>query len=96
MQSLKYFINQKDKIDRIPEILDYITEVDTLSPLLVLNILAKNGEIPFEFVAEYFYNKLEDKAETINRNKEIMMENMVSIKKAKDEYKELKTKAKVF
>jgi hypothetical protein len=46
----------------------------------VLNILSQNGNIPFDKVSEYFQNKLEDKADTIKNNKEIMTLNMKRIK----------------
>ncbi len=54
VQALKYFISHPNKVDRIPDILEKITDVDTLSPLLVLNILSQNGNIPFEKVSKYF------------------------------------------
>jgi len=73
-----------------------IQKVDQLSPLLVLNILSANNNIPFNYVKKYFLNKLDNDAQNIIDNKKTMQENMEHVKKAREKYKTLKTKAQVF
>jgi len=60
--------------------------------LLILNILSKNNSIPFGIVKNFFLEKLEDDAEQIKRDKKTMQQNMEHVKKARVEYKTLKTK----
>jgi hypothetical protein len=55
IQALKYFSKPDNNAEnRIEEILSYISNLQTLSPLLILNILAKNRNVSFRLVKAYF------------------------------------------
>ncbi len=95
IQALKYFVDSADQGEnhkRIKQILDYITEVDELSPLLVLNLLSSKS-IPFWVLKDYFGAKLGRNQEKIKQDKKETQDNVKEISKQRQEYKTLKTKA---
>lgn len=97
IQALKHFTRAKtEKLDKVEEILKSVEKIDTLSPLLVLNILAKNGNIPFKTIRSFFMKKIKDDKVSIDKDKLVIKNNRDKAKEERLEFKKLKTTAKVF
>lgn len=59
IQALKYFAKPENEAEHmINEVLREISELQNLSPLLILNILAKNKNVNFQLVKQYFIDKI--------------------------------------
>eukprot|EP01017_Pseudomicrothorax_dubius_P039869 TRINITY_DN6172_c0_g1_i1.p1 TRINITY_DN6172_c0_g1~~TRINITY_DN6172_c0_g1_i1.p1 ORF type:complete len:866 (-),score=298.83 TRINITY_DN6172_c0_g1_i1:134-2731(-) len=97
IQALKYFCKpeNKDK-NKIPDVLEYISKIEALSPLVILNILSRNQNIPYGLIKTYFLKKLQEERTFIEKDGEKAKENMEKAKASRAEYKKLKTQAKVF
>lgn len=97
IQALKHFTKpQTMKLEKVEEILKYIEKIDTLSPLLILNILAKNGNIPFKVIRSFFLKKIKDDKISIEKDKTVIKNNRDKAREERLEYKKMKTTAKVF
>ena len=92
VQTLKHFVRRND-LEKIKEILDYIKNVDSLSPLLILNILSQENSIKFSVVKDYFRKKFETNQEAITKAKKDIKETVEQIEKSRRKFKILKTKA---
>lgn len=101
VQALKYFCKPSDTYDQrnlehIKDILQHIQGMQNLSPLLILNILSKNKNIPFGAVKSYFITKLLKDKQLIDQEKDDINTKMQLAQKQRQEYKKLKTQAKTF
>ena len=97
VQALKYFAKpNENKIDRLPEVLDYIERIDVLSPLLVLNILSRNRNVPLVTFKKYFLSKMREYTGQTDRDAMMTRVNCDKIDKGRDEHRKLKTSGKVF
>eukprot|EP00825_Cyclidium_porcatum_P050970 TRINITY_DN9221_c0_g1_i5.p2 TRINITY_DN9221_c0_g1~~TRINITY_DN9221_c0_g1_i5.p2 ORF type:complete len:259 (+),score=57.36 TRINITY_DN9221_c0_g1_i5:592-1368(+) len=104
VQALKHFCKPSDEHDpqtqakqmHIQEILVHIQNLQNLSPLLILNILSKNSNIPFGTVKNFFLTKLDKDRQQINKEKNEINEKMKIAQQNRTEYKKLKTQYKIF
>ncbi|EGR28037.1 vacuolar sorting protein, putative [Ichthyophthirius multifiliis] len=100
-KALKYFTKQTknekvqaDNEKKLNTILLNIQNLNTLSPLLVLNILAKNKNVKFKSIKDYFIKKLEEDQKQIQKDQEIVNKNTNQAKEHREEYQKIKTQAK--
>ena len=100
VQALKYFTHpdrfadrksKEDTEQKLKLILDNIQSLNTLSPLLVLNILAKNKNVEFKIVKDFFIKKLEEDRAQIEKDRLIVDKNTNEAKEHREEYMKLKT-----
>ncbi|KAL4427594.1 hypothetical protein ABPG74_012985 [Tetrahymena malaccensis] len=104
VQALKYFTHpdrftkdQKEQTEqKLQKILQNIQNLNTLSPLLVLNILAKNKNVEFKIVKEFFIQKLQEDRNQIEKDKQVVEEKTKEANQDREEYMKLKTQAKIF
>jgi len=88
--------DNKSKRARIPEILEYIKDIDPLSPLLVLNICAKEKNVSLDLIKGYFKKKIDDNELENKRSGEVFHENYDKSHKNHIERKKLLSQGKVF
>lgn len=56
---MKYFAKPDNGAENyIERVLNQVTGLENLSPLLILNILSKNKNVNFKLVKSYFTNKI--------------------------------------
>lgn len=97
IQALKYFAKPENEAEHmINEVLREISELQNLSPLLILNILAKNRNVNFQLVKQYFIDKIGKDRKQIEEDQKVVKEKMKKAADTRTEYKKLKTQAKVF
>lgn len=95
IQALNYFINSclDNRYEYIEIILKKITENELLSPIAVLEILAKEPETNFEIIRKFYLNVLTKEYKTINMNKNEAEANLEKENAFREEINEIKTKA---
>lgn len=84
-----------DTEEKLKQILACIQDLNTLSPLLVLNILAKNKNVEFKIIKEYFMKKLDEDRALSEKDRKVVETNTKEAKEHREEYTKLKTQAKV-
>lgn len=76
IHALKYFAKPENKRETlIPEMLKYLEQIHTLSPLLILSILSKNKNIEYRYVKDFFLNKLRQDKTSIDKDREVVTRN---------------------
>ena len=96
-QEKRTFVDERgDSRSMITVALDYIQRIDSLSPLLVLNILGKAKNLTLGEVKNYFRKKLEENTMDTLRSFTTVRDHTENTEKNRAEYKKLKTQAKVF
>lgn len=56
---MKYFAKPENGAELyIEKVLSLVSNLENLSPLLILNILSKNKNVNFKLVKSYFFNKI--------------------------------------
>jgi hypothetical protein len=110
VQALKYFAkpsaNKGDSRADVPKregeqtiierALIEIQGIEALSPLLVLNILSKHGNVNLKLVKRYFKQKLQESITDLKANTRGVKENYEKAEKNRQEYKVLMTQGKTF
>jgi len=109
VQALKYFAKpstaKKENtiiLKKVPEVpiveraLREVKNIDALSPLLVLNILSKNGNVNLKLVKEYFRQKLEENIGDSRHSNKVVKENYEKAEKNRQDYKTIMTQGKTF
>jgi len=97
IQALNYFINSSldNKYEYIQIILDKVTELDIISPIVILDIL-KTKETAFETIREFFLKILRKENKMMTDNKAEFDKNDERYNSYSNETMELKTKATQF
>ena len=95
VQAIKYFASSGSS-QELRIILDEIKNHQSLSPLLILNILAVDGHIDFETVRDFFIHKLEKERQEIDADQQKVEQNVSKAKDYRQQYYLLKTQAKKF
>lgn len=85
-----------DRLKKIPEILDAISGLESLSHILVLNILKGNDKIQAGHIKKYFIQKIKQQRAQTQQELEAINENLEAIEEAQKKYKKLKTQAQTF
>lgn len=97
VQALKYFAKaENNKTDKIPEILDLVEKIDVLSPLLVLNILSREGKVKLKAFKKYYSSKMKALVTQIDKDTMMMKASTEKIERGREEYRKLKTAGKIF
>jgi len=107
VQALKYFSTlskerrsytdeRGETRSMITDALTYIQRIDSLSPLLVLNILRNAKDLSMGEIKGYFRKKLEENTMDALRSFTMVREHTENTEKSRAEYKKLKTQAKIF
>lgn len=87
VQALKYFSKQENQAkDKLEETLEQISQIPSFSPLLVLNILAKDKNIEFKLIKKFFQKKLEDDRGIISLDEKKVDDNMKRSAEYRTEY----------
>ena len=96
-QEKRTFTNERGETHSvITEALTYIQRIDSLSPLLVLNIIGKTQKLSLGEVKAYFKKKLGENTMDTLRSFTMVREHNETTEKNRAEYKKLKTQAKIF